>query len=313
LFGIIPWWVSANLVQPAVLAFHPAREEIQLKLFYGFNTPLLLSFITLTLGGLIFIKRHQLRVWVGTLRQRLPVTSQRTYQFGLDMFMRAAGSVTCVLQNGSLTYYLAVIVLCMAVAVGWPLFGSAKPALGVPALDGPIVAVGLVLLILAATVIVLTAERRLAAICGLGGVGAGVALIFLVFGAPDLALTQLMVETLTVIIVSLVLPRLPALNREKKTPLLRRIMRAGLCLTVGFLVTAMLMSVGQYPLDRSLTAYYETQSYLAAHGRNIVNVILVDFRALDTLGEITVVVLAAWAGIALIRKPKERHPCNPSS
>jgi len=313
LFGIIPWWVSANLVQPAVLAFHPAREEIRLKLFYGFNTPLLLSFITLTLGGLIYMKRHQLRVWVGTLRQRLPVTSQRTYQFGLDMFMRTADSVTGALQNGSLTNYLAVIVFCMAVAVGWPWFGSAKPALGVPALDGPIVAVGLVLLILAATVIVLTAKRRLAAICGLGGVGAGVALIFLVFGAPDLALTQLMVETLTVIIVSLVLPRLPALNREKKKPLPHRIMRAGLCVTVGFLVTAMLLSIGQTPLDRSLTAYFESQSYLAAHGRNIVNVILVDFRALDTLGEITVVVLAAWAGIALLRKPKEHDPCNPSS
>jgi len=313
LFGIIPWWVSANLVQPAVLAFHPTREEIRLKLFYGFNTPLLLSFITLTLGGLIFVKRHHLRVWVGTLRQRLPVTSQRTYQFGLDMFMRTADSVTGALQNGSLTNYLAVIVLCMAVAVGWPWFGSAKPALGLPALDGPIVAVGLVILILAATVIVLTAKRRLAAICGLGGVGAGVALIFLVFGAPDLALTQLMVETLTVIIVSLVLPRLPSLNREKKQPLRRRIIRAGLCVTVGFLVTAMLMGIGQSPLDRSLTAYYETQSYLAAHGRNIVNVILVDFRALDTLGEITVVVLAAWAGIALLRKRKERPPCNPLS
>jgi multicomponent Na+:H+ antiporter subunit A len=313
LFGIIPWWVSANLVQPALKAFHPVREEVHLQLFHGFNTPLLLSLITLTLGGLIFIKRHHLRVWVGMLRQRLPVTSQRTYQFGLDLFMRTADSVTRSLQNGSLTNYLAVIVLCMTVAVGWPWIGSAKLALSVTALDGPVAAVGLILLIIAATVVVLTAKRRLAAICGLGGVGAGVALIFLVFGAPDLALTQLMVETLTVIIVSLVLPRLPSLSREKKKPLPRRIMTAGLCAAVGFLVTSMLIGIGQFPLNRSLTAFYESKSYLAAHGRNIVNVILVDFRALDTLGEITVVVLAAWAGIALIRKPKERHPCNPSS
>jgi multicomponent Na+:H+ antiporter subunit A len=273
----------------------------------------LLSFITLTLGGLIYWKRHHLRVWVSLLRQRLPVTSQHIYQFGLDLFMRTADSVTRTLQNGSLTAYLAVIVLCMAVAVGWPWFGSAKTALCIPALDGPIAAVGLVLLISAATVVVLTAQKRLAAICGLGSVGAGVALIFLVFGAPDLALTQLMVETLTVIIVSLVLPRLPSLNREKKKSLPRRIMTACLCAAVGLLVTSMLMGIGQSPLDRSLTAFYESKSYLVAHGRNIVNVILVDFRALDTLGEITVVVLAAWAGIALIRKPKEQNPCNPSS
>ena len=313
LFGIFPWWVSANLVQPAVLAFHPAREEIQLKLFHGFNTPLLLSLITLTLGGLIYLTRQHMRIWVGTLRQRLPVTSQRTYQFGLDMFIRTAQTVTSGLQNGSLTAYLAIIVLCMAAAVGWPWIGSAKAALSIPLLDGPMAAVGLVLMILAATIVVLTAKSRLAAICGLGGVGAGVALIFLVFGAPDLAMTQLMVETLTVIFVSLVLPRLPTLNREKRRPLPRRMMTAGLCAAVGLLVTSLLMAVVQPPLDRSLTAFYESNSYLAAHGRNIVNVILVDFRALDTLGEITVVVLAAWAGIALIRKPKERHPCNPSS
>ena len=313
LFGIIPSWVSANLVQPAVLAFHPAKEEIQLTLFHGFNTPLLLSLITLTLGGLIYLTRHHMRVWVSTLRQQLPVTSQRTYQFGLDLFMRTAEKLTRGLQNGSLTAYLTIIVLCMAAAVGWPWIGGAKAALSAPVLDGPMSAVGLVFLILAATVVVLTAKRRLAAICGLGGVGAGVALIFLVFGAPDLAMTQLMVETLTVIIVSLVLPRLPSLHREKKKPLSRRIITAGLCAAAGLLVTSLLMGIGQSSLDRGLTAFYESNSYLSAHGRNIVNVILVDFRALDTLGEITVVVLAAWAGIALIRKPKERHPCNPSS
>ena len=311
LFGIFPWWVSANLVQPAVLAFHPTREEIRLQLFHGFNMPLLLSVITLALGGLIYLTRKHLRNGVALLRQRLPVTSQRNYQFCLDLFMRTAVTMTRGLQNGSLPVYLTVIVLCMAASVGWPWIGNA--VLSLPTLSGSMAPVGLVLLIFAATVVVVTAMSPLAAICGLGGVGAGVALIFLVFGAPDLALTQLMVETLTVIIVSLVLPRLPSLKNAKKRPLLRRIMTAGLCAAVGVLITSLLMGINQSPLDRNLTAFYESKSYLAAHGRNIVNVILVDFRALDTLGEITVVVLAAWAGIALIRKSKERNPCNPSS
>ena len=311
LFGIFPWWVSANLVQPAVLAFHPTREEIRLQLFHGFNMPLLLSVITLALGGLIYYTRKHLRNGVALLRQRLPVTSQRNYQFCLDLFMRTAETMTRGLQNGSLPVYLTVIVLCMAASVGWPWIGNA--VLSLPTLSGSMAPVGLVLLIFAATVVVVTAMSPLAAICGLGGVGAGVALIFLVFGAPDLALTQLMVETLTVIIVSLVLPRLPSLKNAKKRPLLRRIMTAGLCAAVGVLITSLLMGINQSPLDRNLTAFYESKSYLAAHGRNIVNVILVDFRALDTLGEITVVVLAAWAGIALIRKSKERNPCNPSS
>ena len=82
-------------------------------------------------------------------------------------------------------------------------------------------------------------------------------------------------------------------------------MDAVLSLATGLLIASLLMGIGSTPLDRSLTAFFETQSYLTAHGRNIVNVILVDFRSLDTLGEITVVVLAAWAGVALIRKTKE--------
>lgn len=312
LFGIIPWWVSANLVQPAVLAFHPAREEIRLKLFHGFNTPLLLSIITLTLGGLIYSARHYLRIRVAALRQRLPVTSQRIYQFSLDFFIQIAETITRALQNGSLSAYLAIIVLCMTAAVAWPWIGSVKAAFSMPSWSHP-VATGLVVMVFAATAVVLTARKRLTAICGLGSVGAGIALIFLLFGAPDLAMTQLMVETLTVIIVSLVLPRLPSLKNEEKRPLPRRLFTAGLCTAAGFLVASLMMGIGRFPLDRSLTAFYESKSYLAAHGRNIVNVILVDFRALDTLGEITVVVLAAWAGIALIRSPKENTSCNRSS
>ena len=167
-------------------------------------------------------------------------------------------------------------------------------------------AVGLVVLISAATVVVITAKKRLAAIGGLGGVGAGVALTFLVFGAPDIALTQLLVETLTVIIVSLVLLKLPSIESAKKRSVPRRTVDAVLSLAAGLLIASLLMGIGSTPLDRSLTTFFEAQSYLTAHGRNIVNVILVDFRSLDTLGEITVVVLAAWASVALIRKSKER-------
>jgi multicomponent Na+:H+ antiporter subunit A len=138
----------------------------------------------------------------------------------------------------------------------------------------------------------------------LAGVGSGVALIFLVFGAPDIALTQLLIETLTIIIVSLVLLRLPPLEGPKAPhlpPHHGRRPGAG----AGCLIVAPADGSLQRPLDRTLTAFFESQSYLAAHGRNIVNVILVDFRSLDTLGEITVVVLAAWAAVALIRKTKE--------
>jgi multicomponent Na+:H+ antiporter subunit A len=143
----------------------------------------------------------------------------------------------------------------------------------------------------------------LAAVAALGTVGAGVALIFLIFGAPDIAMTQLLVETLTLVIVSIVMLRLPSLDTGPKRRPAVRILHGILAGSIGLGITFLLMGIIEPPLDRNLTAYYETGSYLLAHGRNIVNVILVDFRSLDTLGEITVVVLASWAVVALIRKP----------
>ena len=306
LFGVIPGWVSDNLIQPAVLALHPAKEEVRLAFFHGFNTPLLLSIITLTIGGLVYLFRRSIRIFIAEAMDRLPVTTQRIYQNSLDLFMKTADIIANGLQNGSLHTYLAVIVFSMIAAVGWPWINSALTAFRTPQTTGHMTAVGLVVLISAATVVVITAKKRLAAIGGLGAVGAGVALTFLVFGAPDIALTQLLVETLTVIIVSLVLLKLPSIESAKKRSVPRRVMDAVLSLAAGLLIASLLMGIGSTSLDRSLTAFFEAQSYLTAHGRNIVNVILVDFRSLDTLGEITVVVLAAWAGVTLIRRSKER-------
>ena len=302
-FGIIPWWVAANLIEPAVRSFDPTTEQITLSLYHGINPPLLLSIVTLTLGALIYRLRTASRNLTAAAVDRVPVTAERLYQLGLDLFLRAAAVATRRLQNGSLHSYLAIIFLVTVAAVGWPWIGGALSAVRIPAADGPLAAVGLVALIAAATAVVVAARNRLAAIGGLGGVGAGVALTFLLFGAPDIALTQLLVETLTVIIVSLVLLRLPPLGDARKRTAKRRALDAGLSLAAGVLIASLLMGVGQHPLDRSLTEFFEANSYAAAHGRNIVNVILVDFRSLDTLGEITVVVLAALAGAALLRTP----------
>jgi multicomponent Na+:H+ antiporter subunit A len=173
-------------------------------------------------------------------------------------------------------------------------------------LSGPWIAAGLFGFILISTAVVVTARHRILAIGGLGGVGAGVALVFLVFGAPDIALTQLLVETLTLIFVSLILLRLPPLEKAKPPSRSRTLRNAGLASSAGLIIATLLLATLQTPLDRSLTAFFEAGSVVAAHGRNIVNVILVDFRSFDTLGEITVVVLAAWAGVNLIRRAKER-------
>jgi multicomponent Na+:H+ antiporter subunit A len=162
-----------------------------------------------------------------------------------------------------------------------------------------------VALIVAGCLLTLTTSSRVAAIAGLGAVGIGVALIFIIYGAPDVAITQLLVETLVVVlfaVAALRLPRLDAGGRKVHRPL-----DAVLALAVGATVTVVLLAVTTGPIDRDITAYYETAAWPEAYGRNIVNVILVDFRALDTFGEIAVVVIAALSAFALLkgRRPEE--------
>ncbi|MEO0692324.1 MAG: hydrogen gas-evolving membrane-bound hydrogenase subunit E, partial [Pseudomonadota bacterium] len=140
-----------------------------------------------------------------------------------------------------------------------------------------------------------------------GGVGIGVALIFIIFGAPDVAITQLLVETLVVVlfgVAALKLPRLDPSGRKTHRPL-----DAMLAIGVGVVITAVMLMVTAGPIDRRLTDYFEATSWPEAFGRNIVNVILVDFRALDTFGEIAVVVIAALGAYALLkgRSPEEKQ------
>jgi multicomponent Na+:H+ antiporter subunit A len=302
-FGIVPDWVGRWLIEPAVRAFHPATDTIRLELFHGINEPLLLSIVTLSLGTLIYFGRGRIRRLIDRGCDGLPLSGSRAYELALKGVAGLGRLQVGLLQNGSLQRYLVIVVTTFIAAVGVTLIRGA-PAF--PAIDWMLPEVReflLILLILAAVATVIGARSRLLAICALGMIGAAIAMIFSLFGAPDVALTQLLVETLTVIIVSIVLLRLPTLHAQPPTGKMGRVFNAVLALTAGGLVTCLVLAItsGNHP-DRFITSFFENNAYLLGHGRNIVNVILVDFRGMDTLGEIIVVATAGWAGYALIRK-----------
>jgi multicomponent Na+:H+ antiporter subunit A len=306
-FGIFPDWVGNRLVQPAVAAFHPTVENIQLKLFYGFNEPLLLSILTILLGTLFYLFRRPDRRLVKALAAAMPVNGERGYGWVLAAFSRFAAALTQLIQNGSLYRYLLTIVCTFGLTVGgvWLMNAQATPAL--PTLSALSHALWLLAaLILVAVVAVARARSRLLAVCALGMVGSGAALIFLVNGAPDVALTQLLVETLTLIIVSIVLLRLPRIEVKPSLPARARWLNLLVATGCGMLVAALTMAATTGALDRQITTFFEQHSYVAAHGRNIVNVILVDFRSLDTLGEIVVVATAGLAGFSLLARRKRQ-------
>jgi multicomponent Na+:H+ antiporter subunit A len=279
-------------------------EDIQLKLFHGINEPLLLSVATLSLGALLYLLRKPLRQTIDYVLRQIPIRFEHLYTGGLEGIVKIARIQTSILQNGSLHRYLSIIIASVILGVGMPFVMSHVP-IDFGRYPYPSLFAGLLGgIIVVAVMAVVWTKTRLLAICSLGVVGAGIAMLFLINGAPDVALTQLLVETLTVIIVSLVLLRLPRLSARRPILSAGKIWNGILAIGMGALITALILAVKRTALERSLTDFFEANSYIAAHGRNIVNVILVDFRSLDTLGEITVVALAGLASFALIRKRK---------
>ncbi len=306
LFGIMPDWVGRWLVEPAVRAVHYTAEDIELSFFHGINEPLLLSIITLVMGIRFYLKQQFLYKWVNITFDKFPLTASQAYDRIIESIAGLGKFQTRLIQNGSLHRYFFVVAAFFVISAG---YGYISRAESFPSIIFPLLSwreFFLTTVIWAAVVTVVITRSRLLAVCGLGIIGAGIAMIFLSFGAPDVALTQLLVETLTVIIVSSILLRLPRLSLKPIKHRPQRIFDAILSLSAGILVTTLLLAVLSNDLDRSITTFFEQNSYLAAHGRNIVNVILVDFRSMDTLGEIIVVATAGLAGYALILKRREK-------
>jgi multicomponent Na+:H+ antiporter subunit A len=149
------------------------------------------------------------------------------------------------------------------------------------------------------------APTRLGAVLALGIQGLALALVFILFGAPDLGFTQLLIEVLSVVILALVMARLRLSVRDPR-PLEDWLRDGFLAAVCGVSIALLLMRVLQGVLDGRLSEFFARNSVAIAHGRNIVNVILVDFRGLDTLGESVVVMTAGIAVLALLRRQHKR-------
>ncbi|MEL6799883.1 MAG: putative monovalent cation/H+ antiporter subunit A [Pseudomonadota bacterium] len=306
-FGIFPDSLAVALVNPGVAAIlGPEADPAALKLWAGINVPLFLSIATFALGIAIYIYRRPLRDRLIAMGERA-ISFDRGWDRVLDGLKATAAWQTRKIQSGVMRQYLFITFATLFVGVGGTILARGGFSVTLEWPDLLVKHYVVVALIVAGAMLTLTTSSRIAAIAGLGAVGIGVALIFIIFGAPDVAITQLLVETLVVVlfgVAALKLPRLDPSGRKTHRPL-----DAALAVGVGVVITAVMLMVTAGPIDRRLTDYFEATSWPEAFGRNIVNVILVDFRALDTFGEIAVVVIAALGAYALLkgRSPEEKQ------
>jgi multicomponent Na+:H+ antiporter subunit A len=302
-FGIFSGLAETWFVAPATLAVYGAPVDVDLYLFREVNEAFILSLVTFAVGSVLYLGHRPLRAVIARGIEISPLRFDPGWDRTLDGLKALAEWQTGILQSGVLQRYMVTIFATLAIGVGGTIW--AKDALGPITLDIVAEFDGLLFMHWAVLVFItagalLTAytSSRMTAIAALGVVGIGVALIFIMFSAPDVAITQLLVETLTVVLVAVAMLKLPHLNLRKEA---KRPGHAALSVVVGALVTVVIVGVTQGDIDRRITDYFEVASWPEAYGRNIVNVILVDFRALDTFGEIAVVVIAALASYALLR------------
>ena len=293
--GVAPG-VADRLATASLAGYGAGADAVHLAFWHGFGLPLALSALTLAGGAAIFLADRWVQprlAWGGGVPSGAEV-----YLGVLRALGAVSARVTAFVQSGSLPVYAGVILLTAAVLPagallvgeewgGWPPFGSLREA--------P-VAMALLVAALGAAIV----RRRFSAALFLGVAGYAMAGLFVLSGAPDLALTQAVVETLSTVVFVLVIRRLPA-RFERQSSLRRRLARLGVSGAVGAMVFVFALVAAGHRLPTPVSDEMVARAVPDGHGRNVVNVILVDFRGFDTLGEITVLVVASLGAVALAR------------
>jgi multicomponent Na+:H+ antiporter subunit A len=296
--GLAPWTIE-KLVGAVARGLVPSAPATDLALWHGWTPELALSLATLAAGVAAYRAWPRTQPVLADIETMDRLGPERAWEGLVGRTLDLAKAQTALLQHGSLRAYVGASIgtISVATAIALVLGGGLALPDFVPQPAHLAVAA---LLLAAAVVVALASDHALVAFMAAGVAGFGAAVLFLLGGAPDLAFTQIAVEALAIVLFLAVLGRLPL---RKPDPRVRRERRRDACVAIAFgtLMTLLMMAVLAAPMDGSLADWFRANSLPAAHGRNVVNVIIVDFRALDTLGEIAVLAFAALGAIALVR------------
>jgi multicomponent K+:H+ antiporter subunit A len=302
--GVAPQWVAGPLLAVAgQAALGAPLPTYSLAIWHGFNLPLLMSAVAVAGGVLLYfvlqskVNLHRLNIVPGWIA----AGGREAFNSLLLLGLRMASGLTAHLQNGSLQRYVLLLVL-MALAAGLYPFLQAGPSAQMATLHFQDLSLGVLVLgsigiaaTLAATV---CHRKRLLALVLMGAVGLVVCLSFVYFSAPDLALTQLLVEVVTIILMLLALHHLPAESAPERSRW-RSYRDLVIAVAVGLGVALLVWMVLTRP-GYSISDYFLSTTLPMGGGANAVNVIIVDYRGFDTLGEITVLGIAALILHALL-------------
>jgi multicomponent Na+:H+ antiporter subunit A len=307
-FGIFPSLIEP-IVFPVVTAMGESLGNEHLKLWHGFNTVLWLSIATIVVGTALYFTLKPSQKLVASA-ERVEFISPKSLTAGAwTYFNKSASLWTRIFQNGYLRNYIATIVLFLIALTGYSLYNTARFDLDRSTLtEITVYGIAVVILMFSSVFLVVFTKSRLTAVASMGVMGLSICLLFVFYSAPDLAMTQFSIDTLTVILFVLVLYRLP--RYLKLSDYRNRIKDGVISLAFGAIITVLILEVLASPVDKTISKYYAENAYVLAKGKNVVNVILVDFRGTDTFMEISVLAIAAIGVFALLKlhlKETDQH------
>ncbi|MEG3078615.1 putative monovalent cation/H+ antiporter subunit A [Halomonas sp. 5021] len=299
LIGLAPGLLGGNaLLTSAATAVSGQPMEVSLSLWYGVNLALIISIVSLGLGFLVFKRWDTVRLKLSRLEPIMQRGPEAGYEGLMNGVVTFSEWQTRLLQNGYMRNYILVMLTVLIALIGNSILLRHSPQLAFE-LDVRFHEVIVVGTMAMGAIFATISRSRLGAVVSVGIMGFSIALVFILFSAPDLGITQLLVETLTVILLVLVLFRLPRFSNLSTA--LERIRDGAVATALGVLIFLLIMTAWSIDQFETISTYMVENSVPLAHGLNIVNVILVDYRALDTLGEMFVLALAAIGVIAMLK------------
>ncbi|SMO40064.1 multisubunit sodium/proton antiporter, MrpA subunit [Saccharicrinis carchari] len=306
LLGLSPNLLGNYLVEPALSSIRKQWIDVELKLWHGFNDVLLLSLFTVIMGMIIFIialnKKHFLAKWRSVNKRIFIIKFTDIFSQLLDDFLNFSANKTKRLQHGYHRFYLLTVIVFTSLFLWFQIYITRNWVFDSQFSLTPLYISGLVVIIACSTLYAVLARSRIATIIAMGVTGYGISLIYLYYSAVDLAITQILVETLIVVMFVLVLQRLPRFaTLSSKLTRLRDLIIA---LVFGSAMAVLALKALHVEFNHPISDMMLENSLIKAYGKNVVNVILVDFRALDTLGEATVLVIAAMGVFVLLKTKK---------
>ena len=306
LLGLSPAVLGDVLVEPALSSIRKEMIDVELKLWHGFNNVFLLSMLTVALGMTIFIiamkKKQFIAKWRSINDRFFTIEFTNIFNQLLDGFLNFSTRNTKRLQHGYHRFYILTVILFASVLLWYQVYVTRSWVFDIQFSIRPLYISGLVAIISGSSIYAAIARSRIATIISMGVTGYGISLIYLYYSAVDLAITQILVETLIVVMFVSVLQRLPRFDTLSSK--LTRVRDLFISVVFGSVMTVLALKALNVEFNHPISKMMIENSFIKAHGKNVVNVILVDFRALDTLGEISVLVIAAMGVFVLLKTKK---------